>query len=64
MKENPDIKFTEPQSMNYDKKITQAYVEYEEKKTDNKNKPDIEREEPMEMIEDLLFEIPAAADQI
>ena len=29
MKENQEIKFTEPQSMNYDKKITQAYIEYE-----------------------------------
>ena len=32
MKENLEIKFTEPQSMNYDKKITQAYIEYEQKR--------------------------------
>ena len=64
MKTNSDIKFTEPQSMNYDKKITQAYVEYENKRSESKNKQEHEREEPNDLIEDLLFEIPAAAEQI
>ena len=58
MKSIETIKFTEPQSMNYDKKVGDAYLEFLEK-GDEKLK--IEKEEENHFHdEDALFEIPKA----
>jgi hypothetical protein len=58
MKSIQDIKFTEPQSMNYDKKVGEAYLEFLEKGED---KLKIEKEEENHLQdEDTLFEIPKA----
>ena len=58
MKSIETIKFTEPQSMNYDKKVGEAYLEFLEK---GEEKLKIEKEEENHLHdEDALFEIPKA----
>jgi len=58
MKSIDTIKFTEPQSMNYDKKVGEAYLEFLEKGDD---KQKIEKDEENHLHdEDALFEIPKA----
>ena len=58
MKSNETIKFTEPQSMNYDKKVGDAYFEFLEKGED---KLKIDKDEENHLHdEDALFEIPRA----
>jgi len=53
MKSIETIKFTEPQSMNYDKKVGEAYLEFLEK-GDDKLKNEKEEENPLQ-DEDALF---------
>lgn len=60
MKRNENIKFTEPQSMNYDKKVGEAYLEFLAKGSEEKVKVEKEPEENLLLDEDALFEIPKA----
>lgn len=63
MKGIENIKFTEPQSMNYDKKVGDAYLEFLQK-TDDKSKID-EKDDIAELHdEDGLFDIPKARVRI
>ena len=59
MKSIETIKFTEPQSMNYDKKVGDAYLEFLEKGSDTVKIADKEEDGHLH-DEDALFEIPKA----
>jgi hypothetical protein len=66
MKENPEVNFHEPQSMNFDKKFTEIYKEFQIYCSKQNFKQTFEHsfkdpDHEINDLEDSIFEIPIAA---